>query len=114
MEGDASTPNSVRSDGGNTHQSPRAKRYLRRRSSPSRDLVRTAIEVAEILAHLVEREPQSENAFQGVYRQTLRQPVAAYRCDGLGVVVKRGFDRLQRRRREATSQRFSFSTQLIS
>jgi hypothetical protein len=73
------------------HESPRAERYSNlptpvcldrasvdaRRLSPSRDLARTAFEVAEILAHLVEREPQSENAFQGVYWQTLRQPLAA-------------------------------------
>ena len=82
--------------------------------SPSRDLARTAIEVAEILAHLVEREPQSENAFQSVYRQTLRQPLAADRCDCLGVVVKGGFDPLQRRRLAPASQRFSSATQLIS
>jgi hypothetical protein len=48
-----------------------------RRLSPARDLARTAVEVAEILAHLVEREPQSEDAFQGVDRKTLRQPLAA-------------------------------------
>jgi hypothetical protein len=48
-----------------------------RRLSSLREGPHTAIEVAEILAHLVEREPQSENAFQGVYRQILRQPLAA-------------------------------------
>jgi hypothetical protein len=50
---------------------------LLRRLSSLREGPHTAIEVAEILAHLVEREPQSENAFQGVYRQILRQPLAA-------------------------------------
>jgi hypothetical protein len=53
----------------------RASVHSRRRLPRSRDLARTAIEVAEILAHLVEREPQSENAFQGVHRHTLCQPL---------------------------------------
>src|SRR3984957_6768548 len=65
---------------------------LLRRLSSLREGPHTAIEVAEILAHLVEREPQSENAFQGVYRQTRRQPLAADRGDGLGVAVKGGFE----------------------
>ena len=88
--------------------------HSRRRLSSVRDLAHTAVEVAEILAHLVEREPQRENAFQGVDRQTLRQPLAADRCDCLGVVVKGGFDPLQRRRLAPTNQHFSSATQLTS
>jgi hypothetical protein len=67
------------------------------------------VEVAEILAHLVEREPQSEDAFQGVDRKTLRQPLAAHRRDCLGVVLKGGFDPVLRRWLAPTSQRFSSS-----
>jgi hypothetical protein len=45
-------------------------------SSPARELDRTAVEFAEILAHLFEREPEGKKALRGVDRQTERQSLS--------------------------------------
>jgi hypothetical protein len=46
-------------------------------SSPAGELDRTAVEVAEFLAHLFEREPEGKKAPRGVDWQTERQTLVA-------------------------------------
>ena len=65
--------------------------------SPARELNRTAVEVAEILAHLFEREPEGKKALRGVNRHTERQTLVAKRGDHPGAFVEGGFGCLERR-----------------
>jgi hypothetical protein len=50
-------------------------------SPPERELDRTAVEVAEFVAHLFEREPDGKEALRGVDRRTERQTLVAKRGD---------------------------------
>jgi hypothetical protein len=65
--------------------------------SPARGIPHAPIEVAEILAHLVEREPEGEKALRGVQRQTKRQALVASGSDRSGAVCEGGFGSLERR-----------------
>jgi hypothetical protein len=58
--------------------------------SAARQLDRTAVEVAEFVAHLFEREPEGKQALRGVDRQTERQTLIAKRGDHPGAFVEGG------------------------
>jgi hypothetical protein len=60
-------------------------------SSPAGELDRTAVEVAEFLAHLFEREPEGKKAPRGVDWQTERQTLVAKRGDHPGAFIEGGF-----------------------
>jgi hypothetical protein len=53
--------------------------------------IATAVEVAEFLAHLFEREPEGKKALRGVDWQTERQTLLAKRGDHPGAFVEGGF-----------------------
>jgi hypothetical protein len=60
-------------------------------SSPAGEFDRTAVEVAEFLAHLFEREPEGKKALRGVDWQTERQTLVAKRGDHPGAFIEGGF-----------------------
>jgi hypothetical protein len=79
----------------------------------ARGIPHAPIEVAEILAHLVEREPEGEKALRGVQRQTKRQALVASRSDRPGAVGEGGFGSLERRGLAPSGQRVRTSAQVI-
>jgi hypothetical protein len=81
--------------------------------SSARDIPHAPIEVAEILAHLVEREPEGEKALRGVQRQTKRQALVANGSDRPGAVGEDSFGSLERRGLAPSSQRVRTSAQVM-
>jgi hypothetical protein len=91
------------------HSSPGGRPDL----SCARGIPHAPIEVAEILAHLVKREPQGEKALRGVQRQTKRQALVANGGDRPGAVGEDSFSSLERRGPAPSGQRARTSAQVI-
>jgi hypothetical protein len=56
-------------------------------SLAERDFPHTAIEIAQILAHAIEREPEGEDAFRGVDSKSTGKTFAANGGERLGIAV---------------------------
>src|SRR6266851_9285122 len=64
----------------------RAKRFLRR--APARKFRHAAGEISKILAHVLERKAEREEALNGLAGQFSRQALAAHRSELRGVTVE--------------------------
>ncbi len=85
----------------------------RNRLSSARGLPHTNVEVAVILACLLERKPESENAFHCVDAQVLGETLAANRGKSLCEVIDGGFGLVERWWLAPSDQRFSAFAKMI-